>query len=80
MLARAQESEWIQSAKESLDQASATAWGQSIFKNNPDFNRIRNQLAGGHITPEERVQLITDIEALYTFSGIINRTRRRDIR
>ena len=28
---------------------------------------------------EERIQLITDIEALHTFSGIINRTRRRDI-
>ena len=28
---------------------------------------------------DERIQLITDIEALHTFSGIINRTRRRDI-
>ena len=28
---------------------------------------------------EERVQLITDLEALHTFSGIINRTRRCDI-
>ena len=77
--ARAQESGWIQSAKESLDQASATAWGRSFFKGNPDFKRMRKQLAGGRITPEERIQLITDMEALYTFSGIINRTRRRDI-
>ena len=77
--ARAQESGWIQNAKEALDQASATPWGQSIFKGNPEFKRIRKQLASGHITPEERVQLITDMEALYTFSGIINRTRRRDI-
>ncbi len=28
---------------------------------------------------KERIQLITNIEALHTFSGIINRTRRRDI-
>ena len=77
--ARAQESGWIQSAQESLDQASATPWGQSILKNNPDFKRIRKQLDRGHITPEGRVQLITEMEALYTFSGIINRTRRRDI-
>ncbi len=28
---------------------------------------------------DKRIQLITDIEALHTFSGIINRTRRRDI-
>ena len=33
---------------------------------------------GGAID-DERIQLITDIEALHTFSGIINRTRRRDI-
>ena len=77
--ARAQESGWVQSAKESLDQALTTPWGQSIFKGNPEFKRIRKQLARGHITPEQRVQLITDMEALYTFSGIINRTRRRDI-
>ena len=77
--ARAQESGWKQTAKEAFDQAGATAWGQSILKDNPEFKRIRNQLAGRRITPEDRVQLITDMEALHTFSGIINRTRRRDI-
>ena len=77
--ARTQEWEWIQNAKEALNQASATAWGQSILKNNPEFKRIRSDLDGGRVTPEERVQLITDMEALHTFSGIINRTRRRDI-
>ncbi len=77
--ARAQESDWKQTAKEVFDQAGETAWGQSILKDNPDFKRIRNQLAGRRITPEDRVQLITDMEALHTFSGIINRTRRRDI-
>ena len=76
---RAQESGWKQTAKESLDYASATAWGQSILEDNPEFKRIRNQFAGRRITPEDRVQLITDMEALHTFSGIINRTRRRDI-
>ena len=68
-----------QTAKENLDQAAKTSWGQSILKDNPEFKRIRNQLADGRITPEERIQLITDMEALHTFSGIINRTRRRDI-
>ena len=76
---RAQESNWKQIAKEAFDQAGATAWGQSILKDNPEFKRIRNQLAGRRITPEDRVQLITEMEALHTFSGIINRTRRRDI-
>ena len=77
--ARAQESAWKQTAKEALDQASETAWGRSILKNNPEFKQIRGRLVGRRILPEERVQLITDMEALYTFSGIINRTRRRDI-
>ena len=77
--ARAQEREWVQSTKEALDQAATTAWGQAILKHNPEFKQIRNHLAAGRITPEERIQLITDMEALYTFSGIINRTRRRDI-
>ena len=77
--ARAQEREWAQTAKESLDQAVQTAWGRSILNANPEYKRIKSQLAEGRITPEERVQLITDMEALHTFSGIINRTRRRDI-
>ena len=77
--ARAQESNWKQTAKEAFDQAGATAWGQAILENNPGFKQVKNQLAGGSITPEDRVQLITDMEALHTFSGIINRTRRRDI-
>ena len=33
----------------------------------------------GSATDDERIQLITDIEALHTFSSIINRTLRRDI-
>ena len=33
----------------------------------------------GRVPDDERIQLITDMEALHTFSGIINRTRRRDI-
>ena len=77
--ARAQERGWKQTAKEAFDHASATAWGQSILKSHPEFKRIRNQLASESVSPEDRVQLITDMEALHTFSGIINRTRRRDI-
>lgn len=78
-LARAQESEWIDRVLKVLDQAAATAWGQAILSHNPEFNRIRSKIGQGDVALEERVQLITDIEALHTFSGIINRTRRRDI-
>lgn len=78
-LARAQEPEWTIHATETLDQAASTAWGQSILRNNPEFNRVKNRITEGDISHEERIQLISDIEELHTFSGIINRTRRRDI-
>ena len=77
--ARAQETEWIRTAKEALDRAAETAWGQAILKDNPEFKQIKTHLDGGRVTPEERIQMITAMEALHTFSGIINRTRRRDI-
>ena len=76
---RAQEPDWTAQAAKALDEAAATAWGQTILSHNPEFNRIRSRIAGGSVADDERVQLITDIEALHTFSGIINRTRRRDI-
>ena len=77
--ARSQEQGWTQDTREALDRAAATGWGKSILKENPEFKRIQNQIAEESVTKEERVQLITDIEGLYTFSGILNRTRRRDI-
>ena len=78
-LARAQEPEWPSRTLDLLDQAAATAWGQSILRRNPNFMRICSMLGEGKVTNEERVQAITDIEAMHTFAGIINRTRRRDI-
>jgi ATP-dependent helicase HepA len=78
-LARAQEPEWPIQTADVLDQAAATAWGQAILRHNPDFVRIRSKLIEGDVTSAERVQVITDIEAMHTFAGIINRTRRRDI-
>jgi len=77
--ARTQDTDWLVQTREALDRAKATAWGQSIFANNPEFSRIRGTVTKGSITQDERVQLISDLEALHTFSGIINRTRRRDI-
>ena len=77
--ARTQAPDWTNRATEALDQAASTAWGRSILRHNPEFNRIKNRIAEGDVGPEERVQLITGIEGLHTFSGMINRTRRRDI-
>jgi len=78
-LTRGQEEGWMAKAIEELNKAAMTPWGQSLLSNNPEFSRMRSQLSRGSISVQERVQLITDLEALHTFSGIINRTRRRDI-
>ena len=77
--ARAQGPDWMSRAAEALDQAATTDWGRAILKQNLEFKTIRGRLASGSFAADERVQLITDMEALHTFSGIINRTRRRDI-
>ena len=77
--ARTQGQGWTVQAAEALDQAAATAWGQAILQYNPEFKRIRDHLATGSVADKERVQVVTDLENLHTFSGIINRTRRRDI-
>ncbi|NLI08234.1 MAG: DEAD/DEAH box helicase [Thermotogaceae bacterium] len=77
--ARVQAPEWQTRSGEALDQAAATSWGQAILRHNPEFIRIRSRLSEGDVPNEERVQIITDLEAMHTFAGIINRTRRRDI-
>ena len=77
--ARIQVSGWAAQAAQALDQAAATPWGQTMLRANPEFNRIKNQLAEDRVGTNDRVRLITDLETLHTFAGIINRTRRRDI-
>ena len=77
--ARTQAADWTTQAIEALDEAAATGWGRAILSRNPEFKRIRGQLAEGCVAADERIQLITDMEALHTFASMINRTRRRDI-
>lgn len=76
---RAQAKNWPDSAKRAIDRAGRTPWGQVILKNDPEFQRVGRLLSAGKINDNERVKLITDLEGLHTFAGVINRTRRRDI-
>ncbi|ARN55669.1 SNF2-related protein [Sedimentisphaera salicampi] len=76
---RAQEKDWQSQAKDLLEQAAHTEWGSSVIKNKPEFLEIQEKLAKNNLSPEQRVDLIRDIEELNTFSDMINRTRRRDI-
>jgi superfamily II DNA or RNA helicase len=76
---RSKDENWKKSALENLDKAAETAWGKALLAKNPGFIGIRKQLNKNDISPEERIRLISNTENLHSFSGIINRTRRRDI-
>lgn len=57
--------------------AESSVASQNILREAPPtWNAFATQSSAD---ADERIQLITDIEALHTFSSIINRTRRRDI-
>lgn len=79
MAVRAQKDNWQQEAISQLENACDTSWGQKVFRNNPVVQDVFDLLHQKKISVEDRVQLISDIENLHTFSNLISRTRRRDI-
>ncbi|MDY0151077.1 MAG: helicase-related protein [Candidatus Cloacimonas sp.] len=70
---------WRENAKEALIQVLTTEWGRVIAQNNPSYKAVLQDLSRDLITNEQRVKLISEVEDLHTLSGVINRTRRRDI-
>lgn len=78
-LVRGQPPVWQDEARAALTTAAATPWGQAVLMNNPEFQRIYSLLGGKEISVEDRVSTIGKLEEMHTFSGIVNRTRRRDI-
>ena len=76
---RAAEEDWQIKARDSLTKTGQTNWGERILQNAPSFRDVRNHLAASSIDDPNRIRLIRSLEDLYTFSPMINRTRRRDI-
>ena len=76
---RSQKDNWREEAQESLNKACQTKWGKRVFQDNPSVQSIFEVLKKEDITVEQKVQLISDVENMHTFSNIISRTRRRDI-
>lgn len=70
---------WHQNALQYLQEATDTSWGQKMFTDNPDVLELEKQLDISSVDDTKRVEIINKLEELHTFSGIINRTRRRDI-
>ena len=70
---------WQQEAVSALEDATRTDWGSRIMAEDPNFRSVKRELTEDALSPEDRVSAIHRLEDLHTFSGIINRTRRRDI-
>ena len=76
---RAEGDRWQADARACLGQAAQTEWGRLFLRESPAFQDIYDRLAEEHIDDASRIRIIRSLEELYTFSPMINRTRRRDI-
>ena len=70
---------WQKDALASLNDVSQTQWGRLFLRESPAFQSIYDRLNSEQLAEIDRIGLVREIEDLYTFSPIINRTRRRDI-
>ncbi|RJF74407.1 helicase, partial [Deinococcus cavernae] len=70
---------WQQQARTELENVAATEWGRLFLRESPEFQSVFDRLSEENISDRERIDLIHDLEGIYTFSSLINRTRRRDI-
>lgn len=71
--------DWPEAVQEEIRLVAGTTWGREVLALNPGFQAVYDQLSEGLDQTEARIRTIHALEELYTFSGIINRTRRRDI-
>lgn len=76
---RAARSNWQKEASISLNKATQSEWGRLFLRDAPTYQRVVQKLQNNSISDEDRIELIHSIQDLYTFSPLINRTRRRDI-
>ena len=70
---------WQQEARDCLAEVAQTEWGRLFLRESPAFQGIFDRLHEESLDDSDRVGLTRAIEDLYTFSHLINRTRRRDI-
>ena len=76
---RAADYGWQAEARTCLGQAAQTDWGRRFLRESPAFQDTYDRLAEDRIDEANRIRLIRSLEELYTFSPMINRSRRRDI-
>lgn len=73
------EAGWSEQVRDQLREVAATTWGREVLAVNPGFQHIFDGLAEGGEDGASRIKTIHSLEGLFTFSSLINRTRRRDI-
>lgn len=70
---------WQEEGKIEISHILATNWGRNVIQHNPNFEKVYDFLDKDVVTREEKIDMISKIESLHSFHGIINRTRRKDI-
>lgn len=70
---------WQGTALDALAGALETPWGSRVLRADPRAQEVRDLLEQETVTDRERVKALRIAQSLNTFSGLINRTRRRDI-
>jgi ATP-dependent helicase HepA len=70
---------WAEEVREQLRNVAGTTWGREVLTMNPGFQHIYDGLVEEGEDGAARIKTIQALEDLYTFSSLINRTRRRDI-
>lgn len=56
-----------------------TQWGRLFLREGTAFQEAYDKLRRERLNDVQRILIIRQIEELYTFSGMINRTQMRDI-
>ena len=77
--ARSLQRDWRDNVRTHIDSALATTWGRGVLAADPRLQSAYDLLDADHNEPAHRLALIRQLEELYTFAPLINRTRRRDI-
>ncbi len=70
---------WAASALKGLARALETEWGSRVLVKDPRAQELRDLLELESPSDRERVEALRLSQSLNSFSGLINRTRRRDI-
>lgn len=79
VIARAGGDTWSTDALDELHNAMSTAWGSAVMAADPRTAELEELLRKEPLEDEHRVRSVRLFQSLNTFSGLINRTRRRDI-